>query len=262
MHPIRRTLLTAFLALFAVPAFVRGGFADDVANSTFKLDNSGSLATCFFVRRTTEDPALYLVTAAHVFADLDKDELLLVLRRSKPDGTSERCEHKLQVRREGRVLAVQHGKYDVSVMRITEELPVPVTALPLSAIADEAKLRAAGVALSSPLFVLGYPWGLEANAAGTPVLRQGIFASSPLLPFSERPYFMADYKAFPGDSGGPVFIRTADLQPLVVGLVYDENYYVDAKQTKIELGIANILHAQFVRETIELAAKAGAAAAK
>ena len=105
----------------------------------------------------------------------------------------------------------------MAVLRISEPLPVAVAALPASALADEARLKASAVHLCSPLFVLGYPKGLEADKSGIPVARQGIFASPPQLPLTTHPTFLADYKAFQGDSGGPVFIAVPDNHLLVVG---------------------------------------------
>ena len=155
------------------------------------------------------------------------------------------------------------------MLRLADPPPIAVATLPASVIADAAQLKAAGAHICSPLFVLTYPQRFEANGAGFPVARQGIFASPPLLPVQTHPTFLADFTTFAGDSGGPVFMAGADGHPLLVGLVlaqfhHDERVTSEYEERTIHhpLGLGTILHAQYVRETLEKAAKPTAPAAK
>jgi len=140
-------------------------------------------------------------------------------------------------------------------------MPVRVSALPVSSLANDDRLKAAGVHICSRLFVLTYPERFEANAAGFPVARQGIFSSPPLLPSDEHPTFLADFNTFSGDSGGPVFIATDDKEtPLVVGIVLGQYFHDEKFKTEYEdrhirhpLGLGIVLHARYIRETIALA---------
>lgn len=252
---MNRALLAVLITVFALRVGMAADFVSEMMEATFKLDVGGKdIATCFLVRREAPDQAVYLVTAAHIFADAKGDTALLVLRKPKPDGSYERVEYTLPIRHGHQPLWVHHEAQDVAVLRLPEPLPVAVAAVPASALADETRLKATTVHLGSPLFTLAYPWRLEADDSGTPVARQGIFASSPLLPWATHPTFLADCHAFPGDSGGPVFIAGADQHPLVVGIVLNRRWYEE--QGKIELlDIAVILHAQYVRDTLEAAAK-------
>ncbi len=258
---MNRAFLTAVLVLITVRVVTAGDFATEMMEATFKLGR-GASGTCFLVRREAPDTAVYLVTVGHAFDDNTDETAVVVLRTPQPDGSYQRRDHTITLRRDGKPLWARHAKHDVAVLRISEPLPVVVAALPASALADAALLKASAVHLCSPLFVLSYPKGLEANAAGLPVARQGIFASPPLLPSATHPSFLADYNAFQGDSGGPVFIAGADNHPLLVGIVTDQHYYDDElkgmyQQHRIRnpLGVVKILHAQYVRETLEAAAK-------
>lgn len=259
-----RFILRAFLStLLATHAAVAASdFATEMMEATFKVDNDGSYATCFLVRREAPDTALYLATVAHAFDDTTNNTVTLVLRKPKPDGTYERVDHTLALRRNGKPLWVRHENYDVAVMRLSEPLPVQVPALPASALADEARLKAAGARLCSPLFILAYPQGLEADRSGLPVARHATFASPPSFPSATHPTFLADYTAFKGDSGAPAFVSTADgTHALIAGMVVEQHYFDSdlrglnqSHYIRTPLGVVKILHAQHIRDTLELAA--------
>jgi hypothetical protein len=244
--------LAILLAVLTVPVVVGADFATEVMDATFKLGKVLS-GTCFLIKGEAPDTAVYLVTVAHAFDDNTDETAVLVLRKPIADGMYERHEHSIQLRRDGKPLWARHKERDVAALRIDRPLPFHVAALPVSVLADEKKLKTANVHVCSPLFIFGYPHGLEADPAARPVARQAIFASSPLLPWRTHPTFLADYSAFKGDSGGPAFIANAEGRALVVGIVTEQHYY--DTDTRIPLGLVKILHAQYVRETLQAAAK-------
>jgi secreted trypsin-like serine protease len=214
------------------------------------------------VRREAPDQALYLVTAAHVFDGVKGDTAIVVLRARRGDGSYQRRDHTITVRRGGKALWVRHATEDVAVLRLSEPPPVPAAALPLSAIAGEASLTAAGLHICSPLFVLTYPQRFEANDAGFAVARQGIIASHPFLPIQAHHTYLADFTTFGGDSGGPVFVAGGQGHPLLIGIVlaqfrHDEQVTTEYEERSIHhpLGLGSVLHAQFVRDTIERATR-------
>jgi hypothetical protein len=254
--------LVTIMFLLALGTAGATDFATEVMNATFKFFHPDSTSTCFLVKRETPDAGNYLVTAAHTFERTKGETAVLVLRTRKPDGSYERQDYTVSIRNGDTPLWVRHEKQDVAVLRLAEPLPVPVEVLPLSALADEAGLQKSGLHLCSPFFVLTYPQRFEANGAGLPVARQGIFASPPLVPLSDSPTYLGDFTTFAGDSGGPVFVAGADGHAVVVGIVIAQSHHDEKVKGEYEerlvhhsLGIGTILHSQYVRETIETAAK-------
>ncbi|HEX8297419.1 MAG TPA: trypsin-like peptidase domain-containing protein [Chthoniobacteraceae bacterium] len=267
---MNQAFLTALFLVVLVRSAVAANFATEMMEATFKLDTGGeNVSTCILVRREAPDAAYYLVSTAHTFHDIAAETVLLVLRKPKPDGSYERHDYTLPLRRGDQPLWVGHEKHDVAVLRISEELPVAVAALPASAFANEARIKASALHLCSQLFVLGYPMRAEADTSGLPLARHGICSSSPRLPVATHPVFLAACNLFPGDSGGPVFVADSDDHPLVVGIVSNHRFHDVAMKSvyqehsiRTPLGIVEILHAQHIRDTVDAAARQSEAASK
>jgi hypothetical protein len=238
--------------------------------ATFKLVNPSSTATCFLVsqpRQGTEKKAeSILVTAAHVFEQMTGQQASLVLRKANKDGTYTRQELSVKVRAKDRPLWTKHPKMDVAALRI--ELPTGVAAvpLPLDLLADEAALKTARFGPGADVRVACYPVRFEITAAGFPVIRRGAIAGFPLTPVKAYNTFLVDYNNFVGDSGGPVFLshdrEKDEADPLVVGIVLGQHLYDERTKLAFEervlhhrLGLAIVLHAEFVRETLRLLPK-------
>lgn len=207
---MKQLLLAALFGCLSCGGASAGDFATDVLNSTFKLFHVNSTGTCFFVRREEPDQGLYLVTAAHVLERTQGETAIIVLRECRADGSYQRRDHTIAIRRDGKPLWVRHATEDAAVLRLSEPPPAPVDALPLSCLADEPRLTAVELHICSSLFVLTYPQRFEANEAGFAVARQGIVASYPFLPIQRHRTYLADFNTFAGDSGGPVFIAGTD----------------------------------------------------
>jgi hypothetical protein len=140
---MNRTLLALLVSLATSYLASAADYATEVMEATFKLYHPDSTATCFLVRREAPDNALYLVTASHVFEGTKGDTAIVVLREAKQDGSFERRDHTITVRRDGKPLWLKHATEDVAVLRLAEPLPVPVVPLPFSEIADGVHLSAA-----------------------------------------------------------------------------------------------------------------------
>ena len=256
---MKRILLAA---LFGITGSLSAAdFATEMLDATFKLYHEKSTGTCFLVRRDDNDKALYLVTAAHVLERTKGETAIVVLREQQADGSYKRHDHPVTIRRDDKPVWVRDAKEDVAVLRLTEPPPVPSATVRLADLADEARLTAAGLHICSGLFVLTYPQRFEGNAAGFAVARSGTIASHPFLPIDRHHTFLADFTTFAGDSGGPVFVAAGDGRPLILGIVlsqfrHDEKVTTETEERTIHhpLGLGGVLHARFVRETIEQAA--------
>lgn len=259
---IVHTIFTAVLATAIVANAATEDFATAMLNATYKLFHKDSTGTCFLVRRSADDRNLYLVTAAHVLERTQGDTAIIVLRELRDDGSYKRRDLVISVRREDKALWTRHPVQDIAVLRLTQPMPVPAASLPLASIADEARLEKAGLHICSGLYLLTYPQRFEANDAGFAIARQGIIASHPFLPIHEYSTYFADFTTFAGDSGGPVFVAGSESEPLLIGIVLAQSRHDEQIKTEYEertihhpLGLGTVLHAQFVRDVIEQAAK-------
>lgn len=266
---MKQLCLATWFAIVGCVTVPAADFATEMLDATFKLYHKNSTGTCFFVRQAGEKPGLYLVTAAHVLEHTKGETAIVVLRELRPDGSYQRRDHSIVIRRDDQPLWIRHATEDTAVLRLAEEPPVPVKSLPLKDLADEARLTAAGLHICSSLFVLTFPERFEGNKAGFAVARQAIIASHPFLPIQEHHTFLADFNTFSGDSGGPVFISGTDGHPLLVGIVlaqirHDERVKMEYEERTIHhpFGLGSVLHAQFIRDTLEQAARQHAANSK
>lgn len=258
---MKRPLLVFLFALLVLPAARSADFATQLMEATFKFYDPDSTSTCMLVKRGQDDPAIYLVTTAHTLERTKHDTAILVLRELQADGSYKRLDHTLVLRKDKKEQWVRHEKQDVAVLKLTAALPIAVQALPDSALLDEAGLRASGVHLCSPIYLLTYPQRFEANGAGFPVARSGIVSSPLTLPLATHPTFLGDFITFAGDSGGPVFIEGPGSKPLVLGIVLAQNYHDEQVKTEYTetlmhhpLNIGTVLHAGSVREALGKAA--------
>lgn len=261
---MKQTALTLLAGVIGCTAAPAADFATEMLEATHKLFHADSTGTCFLVRREAPDETLYVVTANHVLDRTKGDTAILVLREPQADGSRKRLDHTVAIRSEGKPLWVRHPDHDVAVLRLDGQTPVPVNPLPWPSLADEARMAETGMHLCSPLFVLTYPRLFEANEAGYAIARQGIIASHPFLPTDRHPKFFAEFTTFAGDSGGPVFVPGDANRPLVIGIVLEEWRHDETIKTEYQeitihhpFRLGSVLHARFVRDTIEMASRRG-----
>jgi hypothetical protein len=270
---MRRVRVLVILVAFAsciLLANAHTTFATDdpierTMSATLRVLVGGQSATAFLVQLDPVEeggsPRLVLVTAAHAFDSPDRLECKLVLRHRQEDGSYERSEFPVALRRDGEALWKKHPEHDVAALPI--ELPEGAEAVPFSLdqIADEQALTEKKVHVGQEVWVPCYPAGLEGNPAGWPVLRNGSIASYPLVPVSWAKLLAVDMTVFGGDSGAPVVAIVND-QPLISGMVIGMHRQTDKSTLPYEekimhtpMGVAIAVQAPFIRQTIDLLGK-------
>jgi S1-C subfamily serine protease len=172
----------------------------------------------------------------------------------KSDGTWSFAPQKIAIRAEGKALWSHHPNRDVAAIAITAPAPFAQAAIPLAWLGGGDGLAKETLQPGDEMMTLGYPQGLSANAAGFPILRAGRVASYPLGPTTAFPTFLLDFRVFPGNSGGPVYLErtpasadgkpSAD-QPVIAGML-TQQVEVGAEN----LGIGIVTQAEFIRETV------------
>lgn len=76
-----------------------------------------------------------------------------------------------------------------------------------------------GLATLEDIVMVGYPIGLWDKVNNMPIIRRGITATHPKLPYNGREEFMIDAACFPGSSGSPV-------------VLYNETGYIDRRLSR------------------------------
>ncbi len=224
-----------------------------------------------------------LITAAHVLNDIVGDNATIYFRRYEGSNRYSRVPTNIVIRSVGKPLWIQHPEVDVAAMYVsvppfvsaqTKSVPVPGTEF----FADDETYDRYKIHTGEELLCLGFPYGAEANSMGFSILRSGRIASFPLTPAKQLKSFLFDFEVFGGNSGGPVFLMDAqrrygttisrDIIQFIVGLVSEEQYgierivkpiensrgktRVEIEETRERLGLAIVIPAVFIRETIDM----------
>jgi S1-C subfamily serine protease len=256
-----KSLATSFLILFLQTQVHSQDIATALMRSTFKIQGQGAgkpvSGTVFILGQPigTNGYGYVLVTAKHVLDDIK--------------GAFERFNHEIPLRTNGVGRWVTHPEADVAVMRVGLPPDIDLQLISTDLFATDQILTEYEIGPGQELLVLGFPLGLEANAAGFPILRSGRIASYPLVPTSKSKTFLMDFQVFPGNSGGPVLLVARNptikgathimtVQSLI-GVVSQEMAVTERveslteeslKRHKLALGV--IVHASFVKETLAM----------
>jgi len=249
--------------MLMVPAACGGAIAV-ICESELMTNEVAALAP----KRTCKWPAapdaartnVLLVTAGHTFLKAKGDSVLLVCRVKNGVGAWQRLDHKVLIRQGTNALWTCHPSHDVAVIRCTLPPHAIFNAQPPDALADAKTAAARGLSVGSRLFYADYPHQTEANAAGFPLLPDGVVSGYPLFPAILYPLFLFSAATFAGDSGAPVALAdTADPQPLIIGLIVTRTQQNDHLKSpewdvtfKRDMDLGSLLHAAYIRETIAL----------
>ena len=245
-------------------------FDENVMKSTVKIQSGGSVGTGFIllepVGTNSSTGAFVLVTANHVLAGMQTTNATLWLR-SKNSNAYERLAWEIPIRANGTNLWTSHPTADVAAMRIRMPLDAVIGRMATTVLADDIFLENFRIHPGDEVRVLGFPYGYEANNVGFPVLRSGRIASFPLTPTTNHQTMLIDFRVFPGNSGGPVYMserRTLEAGSLdsvtirgIIGLVSQEAKISETVTSLNEqsirtyqLGLGVVVPARFILETI------------
>ena len=197
-------------------------------------------------------PQVVLVTAAHVFEKMPAPEVRIGWRVPSAKGSWAYMPSNITIRTAQGAVYTQHPSQDIAVIPVKVPDSIKDQVIPESMLADDSTFDAQHVSAGDEMMTLGYPHGLSANIAGFPILRAGRLASYPVAPSGAYPTFLIDLTAVPGNSGGPVFIKTSSKTGgFVAGVLIKQ---VEDENQRLELGV--VTDAVFVRQTIDLMLKA------
>ena len=219
-------------------------------------DGRHTIGTGFLINDPTPDgkPRTVLVTARHVFDRMPGASANIGFRVQGKDGGWTFKPQAVRIRSTGHEFFVHHPTRDVVAIAIDAPKEFAQAAIPVAWLAGSDTFTKYGVGPGDEMMVLGYPQGLSANTAGFPILRSGRVAS-PIEPGTISPTFLLDFRVFPGNSGGPVFISQADHRrpgadqsqdvQFIAGMLTQQ---VELNDVRLEIGI--VTDAEFIRETI------------
>ena len=221
-------------------------------------DGRHTIGTGFLINDPTPDgkPRTVLVTANHVFERMPGPEAHVGYRVQGPDGGWRYDPQPIAIR-DGKIELWRHNAaHDVAVIEVKAPPAFAKAAIPLAWLAGGETFAKYDIGPGDEMMVLGYPQGLSANSAGFPILRAGRVAS-PIEAASANPTFLLDFRVFPGNSGGPVFIAdsqrrrpgAAEAQEVqfVAGMLTQQ---VELNNERLEIGI--VTDAQFVKDAVAL----------
>jgi hypothetical protein len=220
-------------------------------------DGTRTVGTGFLISDPSADgkPRVVLVTANHVFKRMPGDKATIGYRVQQPDGSWKYAPEKIAIRSGGKELWTHHASRDVAAISISAPPAFAKAAIPLNWLAGDDTFSRYQLRPGDEMMALGFPQGLAANSAGFPILRAGRVASYPLGPSSAFPTFLLDFRVFPGNSGGPVYLddglhrregaADAPEAHFVAGMLTQQ---VELGSENLEIGI--VTQAKFIRETV------------
>jgi hypothetical protein len=238
---------------------------EDGLAATSRITDRVSSGTCFLVSargtRGPENVKAVLITTAHALEGMTGSECQLILRTLKSDRSFTRKEVAVPIRTDNKPRWKRHPDHDIAALPV--ELPAGVAVKPFltQQLADEKSLTDRKIRVGQEVWIPCYPSNLEANEAGWAILRKGAIATYPLTPLRVAKTLLIDFSVFGGESGAPV-VAISEGKPLVVGMVVGMHRQTSRSSTPFEdrtthtpLGLAIVVQAAFVRETLDLLGK-------
>ena len=244
--------------------------------NTFLIEGNGSSGTAFLIGKPTRPGSEYawkvLVTAKHVLDSMKGDFAVINLRKKIGDQYIN-IKHRFKIRENNINNYTSHPKMDVAAMYMIDlpkEVDIPL--LSFDFLATDSMLVKYNIHPGDELFSLGFPFGAF-TPPNFPILRSGRIASFPLTPSNIYNSFLLDIEIFKGNSGGPVYfidkgryfegkIHLSNIVQFIIGIIIRE-YSIEEKVESLyevsikkhPLSLAVVIHATYIRETINLLPK-------
>jgi S1-C subfamily serine protease len=241
--------------------------------ATCKIQGLGSVGTGFIIGKpdtNTPDHAYYtLITANHVLEAVQGETATLVLRQYHESKTWTRVEIPIRIRNGQDALWKKHPDADVAGMFVRLPKDTVRTMLTTKDLIGDKELNEYEIYPGMELMCLGYPFGVEANPLGFPILRSGRIASYPLTPTKSMKTFLFDFTVFRGNSGGPVYFLEKDpsyggVRHIgtaiygIAGIVVEERNIKQTiqelyqkRETITPLQLGTVIHASFIKELVD-----------
>ena len=214
-------------------------------------DGTRTVGTGFIINAPTPDgkPRIVLVTAAHVLENMPGAEMRVGYRTQLHDGDWVFDPEKITIRDHGKPLWTIDPGHDVAAIVIKAPAEFAESAIPVAWLGQGETLDQHAIGPGDEMMALGFPQGLSANDAGFLILRSGKVASYPLSPAKAYPTFLLDFSVFPGNSGGPVFVKHTNpdgaSEVFVTGMLTQQ---VELTGQRLEIGV--VTQANFVRDAL------------
>ena len=235
--------------------------------------DKGKFGTVFLLAKRTRPNSDYfyivLVTAKHVLDSISGDSATIYLRKKKNEAYST-LPYRIAIKSKGKKLYTSHPTEDVAAMFINYPKSADSPLLDYNMLATDERLRKYNIHPGDELLCLGFPLGYETNPGSFPILRSGKIASYPLIPTSKTKSYLLDFEIYQGNSGGPVYLVQTNRRhhgrmelgktlQMIMGLVSAEpllqqtvKSLYEERRITYKLSIAKIVHAPFIKETIEM----------
>lgn len=241
----------------AIKAQAEAGVGSVIRISGFNHLKEPVLATAFLVQASGKGPRqAWLITAAHVFRQIAGEKVELLLRRQR-QGRIQAFSQAYQIRKGGQELFFVYRQFDMAAFLLELPSDCSCSLFSPSILAQEQDFLRYRAGVGSKLLVYGFPYGESYDQTGNCIVRSAIISSSPLLPATVYPDFLADFEVFAGYSGAPVLLEH-DGKAIIVGMVLEEVFIEELRsqakkvlRTRHGLGLARVLNSIHVKNFIE-----------
>lgn len=152
--------------------------------------------------------SIFLLTNRHVFNGQDQ---LWVRFDKKDTQNTARFPTQLKVGKEIKWLAHRDEKVDLAMLTISPDF-LNNNSIDWSFINEEVfaypkKFNEIGIELGDGVFIAGFPLGISGNERNYAIVRSGTIARVDQEIIESFKSFLIDVTVFPGNSGGPVFLK-------------------------------------------------------